>query len=263
VSHYDTDVGPVQWIIPGGRVRYGERLQETARRESQEETGLQAQVVGLLGVSEPETKVGRGIMKGKFSLLAAPLVVAVSLFLVVSALAWHDQGKNFDPLRFYLVDKREFLMATVIIAVEFAVKFYAETRPDLSGKWDVQYFPSNWKGRTKPTTIGKGVAYLSRSSDSADFRGLMYLAYKDSEGTVLHKGIYDITFTLQRKSVTGDSLLTWGQGFGKTYTQGDPDSPYTNQCIYELSYKRQRLEGDATMKHGPTKCRFRAHRETK
>jgi len=52
VPHYDTDVGPVQWVIPGGRVEFGESLHGTALREFQEETGLQAQVVGLLDVSE-------------------------------------------------------------------------------------------------------------------------------------------------------------------------------------------------------------------
>jgi len=50
--HYDTDVGPVQWVIPGGRVGFGERLEESALREFQGETGLQAQVIGLLDVSE-------------------------------------------------------------------------------------------------------------------------------------------------------------------------------------------------------------------
>jgi len=30
----------VQWVIPGGRVELGERLEETALREFQEETGL-------------------------------------------------------------------------------------------------------------------------------------------------------------------------------------------------------------------------------
>jgi len=52
VPHYDTDAGPVQWVIPGGRVKYSERLEEAALREFQEETGLQARVVGLLDVSE-------------------------------------------------------------------------------------------------------------------------------------------------------------------------------------------------------------------
>jgi ADP-ribose pyrophosphatase YjhB (NUDIX family) len=52
VPHYDTDVGPVQWVIPGGRVKFGERLEETALREFREDTGLQACIVGLLDVSE-------------------------------------------------------------------------------------------------------------------------------------------------------------------------------------------------------------------
>ncbi len=52
VPHYDTDVGPVQWCIPGGRLELGERLREAAEREFGEETGLQAQAGDLLHVSE-------------------------------------------------------------------------------------------------------------------------------------------------------------------------------------------------------------------
>jgi len=52
VPHYDTDAGPVQWIIPGGRVEFCESVCETALREFREETGLQAETIGLLDVSE-------------------------------------------------------------------------------------------------------------------------------------------------------------------------------------------------------------------
>ncbi len=52
VPHYDTDAGPVQWGIPGGQLQYGESLQEAARREFEEETGLRADIVRVLDVSE-------------------------------------------------------------------------------------------------------------------------------------------------------------------------------------------------------------------
>jgi ADP-ribose pyrophosphatase YjhB (NUDIX family) len=52
VPHYDTDVGPVQWLIPGGSIRFGESLRQAALRELEEETGLQACITGLLDVSE-------------------------------------------------------------------------------------------------------------------------------------------------------------------------------------------------------------------
>lgn len=52
VPHYDTDAGPVQWTIPGGRLRFGESARQAARREFAEETGLEAEVGAVLDVSE-------------------------------------------------------------------------------------------------------------------------------------------------------------------------------------------------------------------
>ena len=52
VPMYGTDVGPVQWSIPGGGLAFGEGLHDCALREFEEETGLKAAVTGLLDVSE-------------------------------------------------------------------------------------------------------------------------------------------------------------------------------------------------------------------
>jgi 8-oxo-dGTP diphosphatase len=52
VPHYDTDVGPVQWVIPGGSVEFGEGVRDAALREFEEETSLKARLGDLLDVSE-------------------------------------------------------------------------------------------------------------------------------------------------------------------------------------------------------------------
>jgi 8-oxo-dGTP diphosphatase len=72
VPHFDTDAGPIQWNTPGGRIEFGESLHQAAKREFQEETGITAEISGLLDVSEviiPErewhsitiTYIGKGV----------------------------------------------------------------------------------------------------------------------------------------------------------------------------------------------------------
>ncbi len=40
------------WSIPGGGLEFGERLEDAARREVMEETGIEVEISGLIGVFE-------------------------------------------------------------------------------------------------------------------------------------------------------------------------------------------------------------------
>lgn len=52
VPHFNTDAGPVQYNLPGGKVEFGESLPATAAREFTEETGYEAVCTALLDIYE-------------------------------------------------------------------------------------------------------------------------------------------------------------------------------------------------------------------
>jgi 8-oxo-dGTP diphosphatase len=51
---------PQGWAIPGGFVDIGETVEQAARREAQEETGLEVRLIALLGIYSDPNRDPRG-----------------------------------------------------------------------------------------------------------------------------------------------------------------------------------------------------------
>ena len=63
------DPGKGKWAIPGGRLRFGEKIRDAAIREIEEETGLKIEITKLMDVVDIFTKDSKGRIKEHFVII--------------------------------------------------------------------------------------------------------------------------------------------------------------------------------------------------
>jgi len=58
-----------QWSVPGGKLKFGERLHDAVRREVREETGIEIDIIGLIDVFEVTGSEEKGAIGGHIVLV--------------------------------------------------------------------------------------------------------------------------------------------------------------------------------------------------
>ncbi len=93
--------GAGKWSIPGGLVEIGEKLSEACARETEEETGVQVEVLELINVFDMIDKDEEGKVKYHYVLvdfLAKPTGGEEKKSQEVTEIQWvtHDEAKKLD-----------------------------------------------------------------------------------------------------------------------------------------------------------------------
>lgn len=93
--------GAGKWSIPGGLVEVGEKLSEACARETEEETGIQVEVLELINVFDMIDKDEEGKVKYHYVLadfLAKPTGGEEKKSREVTEIQWvtHDEAKKLD-----------------------------------------------------------------------------------------------------------------------------------------------------------------------
>jgi 8-oxo-dGTP pyrophosphatase MutT (NUDIX family) len=94
------------WILPKGHVEDGESMEETARREVREETGLDADIIGRLG--DVTYWYARRESEGR----AARVFKRVRFFLMLfQGGRFADRDEEMDDVRWFSIDRAETMLA--------------------------------------------------------------------------------------------------------------------------------------------------------
>lgn len=188
------------------------------------------------------------------------LIVNIVICICVLVVFIYGGIRNSDYgfFQYYFNEKLDLLVSLLVILITSILNIVDYERKKLSGEWSVFVSPVKWELR-KQTYIGDGRMILTELK-KRQYKGYLYLDWKNDEGIVVVKGFYEIKLISSCfGKVIGKSIMMMREDDKQELL--DIDRARINFCNYYLKSHDSKLEGKLIMNSTKTESKFWATKE--
>lgn len=182
------------------------------------------------------------------------------LLIVFSFVILGERNNSTGFWDYYLNEKLDLFISLLIIFITCLLDILDYEHKRLNGQWSVKVVPKRWENRSG-TYIGEGHMVLTMI-EKRQYKGYLYLEWKNDIGDIVIKGLYELKFYLKFfRTVKGKSIMQIRESYNREFP--DTDKARVNFCDYslKLSGKGNTLTGSIIMNKTGTESNFYATRE--